>query len=74
MKIAPEEKNYKDLVDVVSSSLIYLGKAEPGTTTNDNFWQIFRKQKTGTVWFTEMADGNEKFDNVWDNRASLSYS
>ena len=50
----------------------YIGEAVPGTATSDSLWKIKRvTDATGVVLF---ADGNNDFDNVWDNRASLSYS
>lgn len=50
----------------------YVGKASPGTATSAAQWKIFRITNSDTtiVW----ADGNDQYDNIWDNRASLSYS
>jgi len=61
--------------DVVSSTLSYLGEANPGTATSAASWRIkqlvFNVAGDLTVTY---ADGNSNFDNIWDNRASLSYS
>jgi len=61
-------------VDEISSALTYLGFAKPGTGTDEAKWQIRRITKTGTVTVFEFADGNDRYDNVWDDRTSLTYS
>lgn len=51
----------------------YLGSAVPGTATSAAAWQIMEiDENSGTI--ITYADGNADFDNVWDNRESLSYS
>lgn len=62
------------IVDEVSASITYLGKADPGTATASALWQIQRITTSGTTTTVQFADGNSDFDNVWNNRASLSYS
>lgn len=62
------------IVDEVSASITYLGKADPGTGAASALWQIQRITTSGTTTTVEFADGNSDFDNVWNNRASLSYS
>ena len=64
----------KKLIDEVSESLTYIGSAAPGTSTSLSAWKISRLQITGSITALEFADGNKQYDNVWDNRASLSYS
>lgn len=60
---------------------VYVGYSspDPDKTTADPVWKIMFCEYDGTLadgclirrtW----ADGNTKFDNVWDDRASLSYS
>ena len=67
--------DYASLYDQVSDVLAYAGKALPGTVTSAASWQIkelvFNAAGDVTVTF---ADGNASFDNIWDNRGSLSYS
>ena len=61
--------------DSSTPTYAYLGKAQVGEATSSPVWQI-QKLAFGTdgdVTIT-WADGNSAFDNVWDNRASLSYS
>ena len=54
------------------TTYLYVGKAAIGTANSSATWQIMRitQSDTTVVW----ADGNAEFDNVWDNRAALSYS
>lgn len=59
-------------VDVVDT-IIYLGYADPGTATSSASWKIKRIDVTSGAIST-WADGNVLYDNVWDNRVSLSYS
>jgi len=50
----------------------YLGFAVPGTATSGALWKVMRiTDADDTILF---ADGNGEYDNVYDNRASLSYS
>lgn len=57
---------------VTVGSLTYIGNAAIGSATSVAVWQIKRLATPGLtkLW----ADGNDNFDNVWDNRESLSYS
>lgn len=56
----------------VSGSYIYLGEAAVDSATSDAVWRVQRiDTSTGQILF---ADGDPSFDNIYDNRASLSYS
>jgi len=61
-------------LDEASSTVSYVGKAAPGTAETAAAWKISRITVTGTVTKIELADGNANYDNIWDNRASLTYS
>jgi len=52
----------------------YMGRADAGTSRSAAIWQV-RKYFTNANGNTELAwaDGNADFDNVWANRATLSY-
>lgn len=66
--------SYSKQYDEVSSSLAYLGTASAGTSNSSALWQIQKLSFTGNSVSITWADGNANFDNVWNNRASLSYS
>jgi len=61
-------------VDTVSPTLTYVGEAAIDVTESVAFWRIKRLNTVGTVLKIEWADGNEDYDNVWADRASLTYS
>ena len=53
----------------------YVGWAAPGTATSASTWRIMKVTWSGSnPTNVKWADGDAKFDNVWDNRASYSYS
>lgn len=60
-------------VDPASSTVTYIGQAKPGTATSSALWRV-KKIDTTTGTVITFADGDDLFDNVWDNRASLPYS
>lgn len=64
---------YQMAVDEVSASLTYQGWADPTAATSAASWKIRRISISGTVTRIQWADGDLSFDNVWDNRASLTY-
>lgn len=55
-----------------ASGKTYVGTSQNGSTTAVAAWQIKRiDDATGDITF---ADGDPDFDNVWDDRTTLSYS
>lgn len=62
------------VLDEVSDTLLYVGQAVAGVETPAAAWRIRRVSTVGVVTTVAYADGDANFDNVWDNRASLSYS
>lgn len=61
-------------VDFIGSTTIYIGLAAPGTFFNAADWQIKRIDFANDGDITQLwAEGDVKFDNIWDNRASLTY-
>lgn len=55
--------------------LIYQGIAEPGASKSAAVWRIAKFTYSGTDLIEQQwADGNILYDNVWDDRVSLSYS
>lgn len=71
-----EEEMYKEEVDFVGEDLIYRGWAQPGSATSSGVWRIRRTRFVGADddVIHDWADGNTNFDNVWDDRASLTYN
>lgn len=66
--------DYAVRVDDVGSGISYVGNAVAGSATSSAAWKIKRITDSNGDLTIEFADGNVNFDNVWDNRASLSYS
>ena len=68
----------QDYVDIsarksTDDNIVYAGRSEPeGAPTSSASWQIYQKTvSTGDVLY---ADGDMSYDNIWDDRESLSYS
>lgn len=61
-------------VDEVSSTLTYVGMAPVAASESAAVWSIQKLENVGTVLKITWADGNTMFDNIWADRASLSYS
>ena len=60
-------------VDTASETILYIGSASIGTATSAASWKIKRVDLSTDTIKIEYADSDSNFDNVWDNRASLSY-
>ena len=54
-------------------SLIYQGWAIPGSLTSAAVWRIRKIVKAGNVTTITWADSNINYDNIYDNRGSLTY-
>ena len=55
-----------------TGTYVYVGYAKPGSTTSTASWKIFRVTTSNPVAI-EYSDGDAFYDNIWDNRASLTY-
>lgn len=61
--------------DVSTTNKTYIGKAPISTATSASAWQIQRLDQTGTpVTLVVKWAGTGIFDQVWDNRTSLTYN
>lgn len=60
--------------ETTTANTIYVGAAAMGTATSAAAWQITRIVTSGGNIVQTWADGDSAADNIWDNRASLSYS
>jgi len=65
---------YTVLLDETEGGVTYVGKASPSSPTSAAVWQIKKLETNGTVFSVLFAGGSDNFNNVWDNRTSLSYS
>ncbi len=62
-------------MDEAGSGITYVGDAPIGSATSSAVWRIKRLDESGDPeLIIKWADGNADFDNVWNNRASLTYT
>lgn len=61
------------ILDNSATPVLYVGQALPGTATSAASWSIKKIDTTSGI-VIKWADGDTLYDNIWDNRASLSYS
>lgn len=61
-------------IDETLSGTTYVGSAPLGSATASAVWQIKKIVESAGITTITWADGNSVFDNIWDNRASLTYS
>ena len=62
-------------LDVASDTIMYVGKATVGSSPSEPVWRIFRITSTAAGSMTiEYVNGEANYNNVWDDRASYSYS
>ena len=52
----------------------FLGYAASGSLTSGAVWAVKKIVETGSNYSITWADGNKNFDNVWNDRLTLSYS
>jgi len=75
MAYSPAEQPKTTALSYSGSNVEYVGKAEPGSAKSAALWRIQKLVYTGSdVTDIQYADGNLNYDNVWDDRAGLSYS
>ena len=65
---------YATQYDDVGGNISYLGEALPGSLTSAPVWRIRKLNMASSDLVITWADGNDNFDNIWDNRLSLTYS
>lgn len=61
-------------VDEAPGGVTYVGTAAAGALPGAATWRIKRLTESGGDVTVEWADGDAAYDNVWDSRASLTYS
>jgi hypothetical protein len=60
-------------IDEADANTIYIGKAKVGSSSSSPLWQIQKIVVSGTVTNFLWADGDMNFDNIWDDRTTISY-
>jgi YD repeat-containing protein len=68
--------NYTTRMSYSGNNLEYFGKADIGTSSSEEKWQIqkFTYDVNNNTVSIAFADGDDAFDNSWDNRATYTYS
>lgn len=70
----PVSNSSQNLEDSTTTpGTVYFGKAAQGVATSAQAWRIRRVVETAGSESLTHADGNDFYDNVWDNRSSLTY-
>lgn len=64
----------KARLDRVSSTLSYAGRAATGVATSAAGWRIKEITRVGSQTIVKFADGDTNYDNIWDNRVTLTYT
>lgn len=59
--------------DYSTANYIYVGQADPGSLESDPVWRI-KRLNTSSGLQGSWADGDALFNNVWDDRTTLTYS
>lgn len=59
-----------------NGTLLYIGVANPGSLESEPVWRISKLtyNQQNNLNMILWAHGTMRFDNVWDDRASFSYS
>lgn len=65
--------NYSQQIEDLGAT-IYIGLGPMNSATSEAVWAIKRLSITGGSISIQWANGNDLSINIWDNRASLSYS
>lgn len=65
---------YAERVDFVGSTTIYKGWADVGADESDAVWRIQKITLNGDDTTKIWAEGSAAFNQVWDDRLTLTYS
>ena len=66
-------ENYAVLIDESDAVTTYIGQAKLGTSTSEAQWQIQKMVVEGNVTSIKWAEGDDAFNQIWNNRTSLTY-
>jgi hypothetical protein len=71
----PFDDGYTKAFDYSGNNILYYGRAKPGSLKSAAAWSIqFYTYSGNNITDIQYAGGKDTFTNVWDDRASLSYS
>jgi hypothetical protein len=69
-----KNEDFAVVIDEANTTTTYVGEAAVASATSAAVWKIQRLVCSNGDLTITWADGNVNYDNIWDNRASLSYS
>jgi hypothetical protein len=73
--IDTDERRYTRLIEYSGDNPEYVGEAVPGSSEGEAVWRIQYIEYSGSnPTSVKWADGTEKFINIWQQRATYSYS
>lgn len=55
-------------------STTYIGKAVVGSSESSAVWRIKRLVETGPDMAITFADGDANFNNIWNDRLTITYT
>ena len=61
------------VMEDTGAGVLYVGLAPAGSSLSDPVWKIKQILTSGLVLRILWADGNGQYDNIWDDRAALTY-
>lgn len=62
------------LIDESNPNIIYKGFASPRAKMEEAVWAIQKISYTDDICTYQWADGNKDFNNIWNNRITLTYA
>jgi hypothetical protein len=65
--------NATQIDDTSTTSVTYIGKASIGSSAASAVWQIQKIDESTSPTTIKWADGDSNFDNIFNNRTSLTY-
>jgi hypothetical protein len=71
--LSTASSQFSTLIDEASSSVIYIGEAVPGSATSAALWLIKKINITGGFVSILCANGSSDYNQIWDDRSSLTY-
>lgn len=70
----PATRQHSIRLDQATAAILYIGESSFGASETTPTWRIRKFETIGNVSTMLYADGNDNYDNIWNNRAGLSYS